>query len=201
MSHIKSILFDLGNVLAYIDFDAFWRSLGYYQPKEIAPFKDGYNVWTFRYETGNISTDEYLKRLQSVFNNRFTLAQLKHAFGSIILDPVDGMKEIVKKVSQTHRTALVSNTNEIHYTMSRAKFDVLKMLPKHYLSFRLHVMKPAKEFYTAIIKDEGIIASEILFIDDKIENIEGALLVGMKAIKFENVSQIEMALKTFTLIP
>ena len=196
MGKLTVVLFYLGNVLAFIDFDNFWRSLGFQHPEEIAPFADGYNSWTHRYENGFISTSEYLAGLNSVFSGRFHEHQLQEAFENIILEPVDGMMDIVKSVSRTHRTGLVSNTNEIHYKKSLAKFDVLPLLPAHYLSYRMHVMKPVREFYDKIIKDEKVDPTHILFIDDLSTNIEGALDAGMQAIRFENRVQLQEALKT-----
>jgi putative hydrolase of the HAD superfamily len=200
MTQIKTVLFDLGNVLVYIDFNVFWRSLGFFQPEEIAPFANGYASWTLQYETGHISTDDYLKRLQAVFNNRFTVAHLEQAFASIILEPVEGMINIVKRVSQARHTALVSNTNEIHYKMSLAKLDVLHILHTHYLSYQLHVMKPGHDFYDAIIKDQDVHPSEILFIDDITENIEAAKAIGMQALKFISPAQLETELKNLSVL-
>jgi HAD superfamily hydrolase (TIGR01509 family) len=201
MRQITSILFDLGNVLAYIDFDAFWRSLGYFEEREARLFKRGYASWTVRYEHGYISTEEYLKGLQSVFDGRFSAARLTEAFGSIILDPVEGMTEIVERVARTHHTGLVSNTNEIHYALSLNKFPVLKVLSRHYLSFQLHAMKPAKEFYRAILEDRQTDASEIFFVDDLAENIDGARAAGMQGVKFESPMQFEAQLRDLGVIP
>jgi len=200
MGQIQTVLFDLGNVLAAIDFQEFWRTLGLRLPEEIAPFADGYTWWTRRYETGTISTSEYLSGLQSVFGHRFHVDQLEQAFANIIEEPLDGMFDIVKDVSLAHRTALVSNTNEIHYKLSLKKFDVLGVLQKHYLSYRLHVMKPARGLYEGIIKDQKIDPSEMLFVDDLVINIEGARAAGMQAIQFENPAQLEVALKTLGVL-
>ena len=200
MGQIKTLLFDLGNVLAYIDFDEFWRSLGLLRPEEIAPFADGYKSWTRQYETGFVSTSEYLNGLKSVFGNRFNNKQLEHAFANIILEPVDGMLDVVKHVSQAHRTALVSNTNEIHYSLSLKKFDVLSVLHKHYLSYQIRVMKPSHGFYDTIIEDQKIDPSEMLLIDDLITNVEGAQAAGMQAIRFENPEQLKEILKTLGVI-
>jgi glucose-1-phosphatase len=200
MRTITAVLFDLGNVLAFIDFDAFWRSLGFLSPEDIVPFADGYKTWTHRYEIGSISTSEYVAGLQSVFGHRFQIDQLEQAFKNIILEPIDGMIDIVKDVSRTHRTALVSNTNEIHYKDSLEKLDVLHVLHKHYLSYQLHVMKPAQEFYDIIIQDQKIDPSELLFIDDLLINVQGAQAVGMQAVLFENTMQLENALKTLGVL-
>jgi glucose-1-phosphatase len=200
MSQIKTVLFDLGNVIAYIDFDAFWRSLGFIHPDEAAPFSQGYKSWTARYETGLISTDDYLAGLCSVFNYKFTTIQLEDAFSGIMLEPVEGMLDLIKLVAQTHSTALVSNTNDIHFRLSLNKYKALSLIPKHYTSFQLCVMKPAKEFYEAIIKDQGLAASKLLFIDDIKENVEGAIYCGMCGLKFEDPAQLKIALKDLRVL-
>ncbi|MGD1046104.1 MAG: HAD family phosphatase [Bacteroidota bacterium] len=200
MVQIKTVLFDLGNVLAYINFDEFWCSLGFLRPEEIALFADGYKLWTHQYEIGLVSTNEYLTGLRSVFGHRFNFDQLEQAFANIIWEPVDGMRDIVRRVSRTHRTALVSNTNEIHYKISLEKFDVLGVLHKHYLSYQMHIMKPALGFYAAIIKDQKIDPSEMLLIDDLITNVEGAQAAGMQAIKFESPAQLEETLITLGVL-
>lgn len=196
MSQISTVLFDLGNVIAYIDFGAFWRKLGFLPAEEIVPFTDGYKSLTLHYETGNISTDNYLKDLSIVFNNRFTTGQLERAFASIIQDPVEGIYDLVKRVSHTHKIALVSNTNEIHHKIFN-RLEVIKYLKKQYLSYQLHVMKPARGFYDTIIKDQGIYPSKMLFIDDIQENVKAARLAGMYAIKFEGTDQLKMMLQKF----
>jgi glucose-1-phosphatase len=200
VSQIKTILFDLGNVLAYIDFQAFWRELGFFREEEIAVFKEGYDSLTLRYETGHIPTGEYLDGLRIVFDNKFTNKQLELAFASIIQKPVEGISEIVKRLSVAHQTALVSNTNEIHYKLSLEKFDVLKFLHVHYLSYRLQVMKPARGFYDAIIKDQGVSPSRMLFIDDIEENVEAAKKAGMTGLKFAGILELESSLKKLAVL-
>jgi HAD superfamily hydrolase (TIGR01509 family) len=196
MGQIKTVLFDLGNVLAYIDFNEFWRTLGLIHQAEIAPFADGYKSWTYQYETGCISTNDYLSGLQSVFGQQFDRKQLEQAFANIIEEPIGGMLDVVKHVSRAHRTALVSNTNEIHYKLSLKKFDVLSVLHIHYLSYQMRVMKPAHGFYDAIIQDQNIDPSAMVLIDDLIINVEGARAVGMQAIKFDNPQQLVETLTT-----
>jgi haloacid dehalogenase superfamily, subfamily IA, variant 3 with third motif having DD or ED len=200
MKQISTVLFDLGNVLAYIDFSAFWRDLGFLRAEEIAPFRDGYTALTLHYETGYISTDDYLNGLRTVFKNKFTIVQLEQAFSCIIQQPVEGITDIVKRISAAYQTALVSNTNEIHYRLSLTKFEGLKILQKHYLSYQLHVMKPERGFYDAIIKDQGIHPSQLLFIDDIAENVKAAKSAGMQAIRFESTGQLETDLQNLGIL-
>ncbi len=110
------------------------------------------------------------------------------------------MIDIVKRVSTIHQTALVSNTNEIHYRLSLSKFEGLKILQKHYLSYQLRVMKPERSFYEAIITDQGILPSKILFIDDIAENVKAAKSAGMQIIQFESTGQLESELKNLGIL-
>jgi putative hydrolase of the HAD superfamily len=199
MNQISTVLFDLGNVLAYIDFSSFWRELGFLRAEEIVPFTDGYKSLTLQYETGNISTNEYLNGLKAVFNDKFSAEQLEKAFASIIQKPVEGIFDLVKQLSLTHETALVSNTNEIHNKIFN-RFEVMQYLKKHYLSYQLHVMKPNRGFYDAIIKDQRIPPSKMIFIDDIHENVKAARFSGMYGIKFEGIGHLEMMLNKFGVI-
>jgi len=200
MSAIRLTLFDFGNVLAHIDFNEFWRTLGLRHPDEIAPYADGYTSWTHEYEMGFISTTQYFTELQSVFSRRFDAKQLEQAFANIIMEPINGMAEIVECVSRLHRTALVSNTNELHYKNSIEPSEAVGYLRKQYLSYQLHIMKPAQEFYDIILKDEHMDPSEVLFIDDLEINVEGARAAGMHAIKFENYMQVKERLKALKIL-
>ncbi|MBN1397875.1 MAG: HAD family phosphatase [Bacteroidetes bacterium] len=191
MNRINTVLFDLGNVIVYIDFNSFWRELGFFRMEEILPFKKGYSSLTLKYETGNIATDEYLNGLRIVFQDKFTNEQIEQAFSSIIKQPVEGMADIVKRVSANCQTALVSNTNEIHYKQSLIKLDGLKSFQKHYLSYQLKVMKPSGDFYDFIIKDQGIPAHDMLFIDDIEENVEAAKKTGIQSVLFTGTSELE----------
>jgi glucose-1-phosphatase len=196
VSPVKTVLFDLGNVLVAIDSGAFWNGLGFSHGDDIAPFRNGYSFLTRQYETGQMGTADYLRELHIVFNKKFTVDRIQRAFSGIIQEPIAGILEIVLRLSRTHQTALVSNTNEIHYRLCQAKLEVLKLLQKHYLSYQLQVMKPESGFYDAIIRGQGAIPAELLFIDDLDENVEGAKKAGMQAILFRSSQQLETALQS-----
>ena len=196
MSQVKTVLFDLGNVLVDIDLCAFWADLGLSFPEETAPFNEGFASLTRKYETGHMGTADYLRGLKIVFDKKFTLGQLQGAFSRILRKPIAGMSDIVFRVARTHRTALVSNTNEIHYQLGLERLSALGFLQKHYLSYQLHVMKPAAGFYEAIIQDQGILPSELLFIDDLAENVQAAKVAGMQTIHFKSPAQLKTALQS-----
>jgi hypothetical protein len=61
-------------------------------------------------------------------------------------------------------------------------------------------MKPAHGFYDAIIKDQKIFPSQMLFIDDLTENVKAEKYAGMQAIQFESTGQLEAELKKLGIL-
>lgn len=58
----------------------------------------------------------------------------------------------------------------------------------------VHEMKPDAAIYRSAIEISGYRAEQTLFIDDKQENCEAAMELGMKAIRFESPAQLKGAL-------
>jgi glucose-1-phosphatase len=200
VSKIKTVLFDLGNVLVDVDQSSFWSSLGFFLPQEMAPFIHYSSSLLKQYETGDISTADFLNGLRTVFNNKFTIGRLQKAFSGIIQQPIAGTSAIVSRLAGSYQTALVSNTSEIHFNASLEKVPALGILQKHYLSYQLQVMKPAAGFYDAIIQDQGRVPSELLFIDDLAENVQAAKAAGMQVIQFTSSIQLQIALQALHIL-
>lgn len=187
------VLFDLGNVLVRFTPDQFWKSLGL-ADSERRQYEQSVRVLSIQYESGDCATEEYFNSLVSVLGNRFDRERLLRAFESVLTDPIPGMEDIVRRVSAKIPSALVSNTNEHHYNFSVRTISSLRFLPKHYVSYELHVMKPAAPFYEYVIRDSNNSPSACIFIDDMEENVVGARAAGMEAIRFHDAGQLEQDL-------
>ena len=53
----------------------------------------------------------------------------------------------------------------------------------------MKLVKPDREIYEYLLKKYDLEAQECVFLDDRLENVEGARKVGMKGILFENYEQ------------
>ena len=62
-------------------------------------------------------------------------------------------------------------------------------------SFESGIFKPKKKAYTELLKKLNVDPQECIFIDDKLENVEGAMKLGMLGIEFKNAIQLERDLK------
>jgi len=96
--------------------------------------------------------------------------------------------EILKRVKKTHRIFLLSNTNDIHikyinnYLQKEyAMPDLTSLFEKTYLSYEIGMRKPDAEIFEFVLKENDLIPSETLFIDDSVQHIETARKLGLHA--------------------
>lgn len=188
---VRVLLFDFGNVIAFFDH---W--LGAARTAQcLGPSVDAGEVYRFYYgtpledqhERGRISSDEVLRRLKDRFNPQTTCkdADLARAFGDIFR-PNPTVIELIRDLPSEVRLILASNTNELHYRFFRPMFaDVLDCFAELVVSFRVGCRKPEPEFYRACVTACQSSPQEILFVDDRDENIRGAEAVGLRAIRYE----------------
>jgi HAD superfamily hydrolase (TIGR01509 family) len=78
-------------------------------------------------------------------------------------------------------TAVLSNTNELAIQDIRAKFPFFAGFKHHILSFEQRAMKPDPALYHALEQASGFAPSQILFLDDRPENVEAAQQLGWQA--------------------
>ena len=87
-------------------------------------------------------------------------------------------------------TAILSNMGDsvLDHILSKhawiQRFDVLVW------SYQLGIAKPDPAIYRYALAQLGTLPEETLFIDDKIENVEAARVLGIQAIQFSTVEQL-----------
>jgi glucose-1-phosphatase len=100
-----------------------------------------------------------------------------------INEPVARLVEQLKGAG--YRLLLGSNTNILHATYFRRRFATTIDLFDHLiLSYEVGHMKPSGEFYRACVAAAGVPADSCIFIDDLIENVEGAQRAGLEAVQY-----------------
>lgn len=55
--------------------------------------------------------------------------------------------------------------------------------------------KPSPESFAAVVNHLHLPADQLLFVDDRQANVDGALAAGIPAIKFESATQLEAELQ------
>jgi len=189
MGAIKNIIFDLGGVLLDLDYQKTIRS---FIDLGVEDFESRFTQFHAdelfaRFETGKVTEHEFYTRLQQTIPPNITREQIKTAWNAMMLGFRSESLITLQQLSVRFRLFLLSNTNSIHlscfrdlFTRDTGKEELEPFFNKTWYSHLIGLRKPGKEVYTFVLNDAGILAEETLFIDDSINNIEGAGAVGIK---------------------
>ncbi|MBC7424405.1 MAG: HAD family phosphatase [Ferruginibacter sp.] len=189
MAKIKNLMFDLGGVLLNIDYnktaDAF-KKLG------VLNFDDLYSQHEANHlfeslETGKISEEVFYSTMQQYCETGTNVQQIQTAWNAMLLDfRVDSLK-FLDGLKEKYNLFLLSNTNIIHHTaftkllqQKTGQQSLDSYFIKTYFSHEIFIRKPYPGTYKIVVEDAKINAEETLFIDDSINNIEGAKGAGLQ---------------------
>jgi putative hydrolase of the HAD superfamily len=200
MAKIKNLLFDLGGVLLNIDYhktaDAF-KKLGVTKFDELYS-QTGANDLFEALETGKITEADFYTTLQKYCDPKTSREQIEAAWNSMLLDFRVESLNWLKSLKDQYNIYLLSNTNSIHLRafnrIFKEEIDQSSLddyFIKAYYSHDIQMRKPYTETYHFVLNDAGLKAEETLFIDDSINNIEGAKLAGLQIHHLVSGSKIE----------
>jgi HAD superfamily hydrolase (TIGR01509 family) len=91
---------------------------------------------------------------------------------------------------------VVSNTNVLHFEMLQREYPIFRHFDDYVLSYKVHAMKPVRPFYDAALSMAECEPGEGVFIDDLLENVEGARNAGFDGIQFHSFAQLTEEFET-----
>lgn len=183
---MKVCLFDCGGVI---------------YPYSLTPFKkwlakkSNQSTYSFQWKelmTGEISFSSFAKNVCQQTNIQYSLKIQKEIEDSLLkgMGPVyPQTKELMRYLeSKNIKMGLLSNAlPNFEGTLDGLPFSKELMFP----SYQLGLLKPDKRIFSAVLKKMNLNAKDVLFIDDKPENVKAALDVGMKSFVFQKETAFE----------
>ena len=110
--------------------------------------------------------------------------QFSHGWQAVFVALRPEVIGIMQKLrEQGHRVVVLSNTNRLHTTFWPDEYPEIRQAADHiYLSQDLGMRKPETRIYQHVLQQEGFSASDTVFFDDNVDNIEGANQLGITSI-------------------
>jgi HAD superfamily hydrolase (TIGR01509 family) len=191
LTGIKNIIFDLGAVIINIDFqftfEAFSKLCNTDLLTVIKRFRD-LRIFE-RYELGELNDEEFRNLIREEFNLLLTNADIDKAWNALLLDIPPQRIELIKKLSESYRLFVLSNTNNIHIIevnnilhRSTGQRSLDQLFEKVYYSYHIGMAKPSLQIYERVLLENKLKAVETLFIDDNLDNIKGAEQAGLRTL-------------------
>lgn len=191
--NIKAIIFDMGGVIVDLDIEdckrAFKEYLGYYRIDELIDPCHQKGIYG-DLEEGKISGDEF-RRIVLQDSDPGALAENVDKAMWHILTGISPYKvEMLKRLSESYDLYLLSNNNPVCLPRAKAIFEgagipLEKIFRRCFYSFEMKALKPSETFYKAVVREIGIPAEQMFFIDDSQKNVDGAIAAGLPAVYYE----------------
>jgi putative hydrolase of the HAD superfamily len=188
MPHIRAVLFDYGLVLTGLPDPAAWARMEALLHTDNASFHPLY--WKYRddYDRGTLSGSAYWTRIAHDLDRQLddaALAALLAADTALWTQPNQPMIDWAATLQRAGvRTGILSNLGDAMELGIRSILPWLQGFDTHTFSHTLGIAKPTPAIYLHAAQSLKIPTQEILFIDDRAENIAAAKVAGMQAIRY-----------------
>jgi putative hydrolase of the HAD superfamily len=193
----RAILCDLGGVLISVDFAqafAAWAPFSELPQSELqATFR--FDLQYQRHERGEIDRDEYFAHLRKTLRLHASDAEIAAGWNAILIGEIETTLRLLESARQSVPIYLFSNSNATHKAAWTARFPrVMRICSEVFVSSDLGLRKPERAAFLAVARRIGLPPEAILFLDDTLENVEGARAVGMQAVHVRAATDVADAL-------
>lgn len=181
------IVFDIGNVLVKSSFKTIAENLGidYFERDE----------QYFEFSKGKLTAIQYYNYVLQKYQLNISYSDFCTAWNSFYSEEVDGMYELIKELSKTNELYVLSNSNVLHGLYVQRRYSHLfNQFSQILYSFCLGCRKPESEIFEELLKATNAKGEDIIFIDDKKENIGAAEHFSIKTILFSDAVNLEKSI-------
>lgn len=194
---IKTIIFDIGNVLTDYDWKGFFGKFHFDEEMldRISRATVKSAAWD-EYDRGKLTDEEVVERF--VENDPGIEKELRETFADIngIVKKRDYAIPWIKRLKENgYQVLVLSNFSHKAYTDCADALDFLPYTDGGILSFRENVIKPEPEIYSLILSRYGLQPEECVFLDDMERNLTAAAAFGIRTILFQSREQAETDLR------
>ncbi len=193
---IKTVLFDLGNVILPFDVMRLANRLTRYTHLSAKEIVD--RLWNDHiadhFETGKMSPKEYFEYVSKLCSFQKLLFEDFVPLFNEIFDEDAGIIELISKLKNHYKLGLISNTNAIHVEHIKQTYPYIGHFDRHWWSNEAGVRKPDPTIYKMALNHFLVNPSEAVFIDDLHTNIASAMELGINAIHYKGIEPLKQEL-------
>src|SRR6516165_4939430 len=191
------VLFDYGGVICQPQLEAEVVLLAQAAGGTVQAFSDGYWAYRLDYDRAKLDAVTYWQKVGAGLGRSYSAAEIAELTRLDVtswrhLKP--GTVTLIEDLAAAgHRLALLSNA-----PAEVADFVTALPVAAHFehctFSCYLPAAKPDPECYQAVLAVLGATPAEVVFFDDRPENVAGAEALGIRAVQFTGAGQARAAL-------
>lgn len=199
---MRTVVFDLGQVV--IQWDPYLSQEGFLTREEWEDFTVRTDFWRYNaaLDSGAALSQTRTRFKQchpadiEIFDRYFA------RFTSTLAGPVPGVLDLIRDVQALSvPTAVLSNWSRELFKYALSSVPDIDRIGPRVVSGEVGVAKPDRRIFEILLERLDLDPSEIVFIDDNVDNVEAAGAIGIDAILFRDADQLRTELSRRGLAP
>lgn len=196
------VVFDLGKVLLDFDYSIAGRRLAAQAnlaDSEVQKFLDQ-SPLLYRFETGLMTQQDFFEEVRRQTGFRGNFEEFSGSFADIFseIPPMIELHAALRRGGIP--TYIFSNTNDLAMVHIRHNFPFFATFDGYILSYQVKAMKPDAKIYEALEQMTGRRGAEILYLDDRPENVAAGAARGWQTILHTDPEESRAAIKRLGLL-
>lgn len=202
ISKIDTVIFDVGNVLYRWDLRCLFEKLiddadelNWFLLNVVTP------EWHFQHDAGRPLADMLPERIAQFPQCEAHINAYAARFNETIPGPVAGSLALVEQLAANGVSLFgITNFGSEFWQSFRPTAAIFDLFADIVVSGDEKLLKPDAAIYQLALKRFDVGADQCLFVDDRLENIEGAEALGIKGHHFQDSVLLERELKALALL-
>ena len=191
MKKPEAVVFDLGKVLLDFDYARFANNV---LTKCGVPAEEILNAVNqsellVRYETGLLTSQEFFSEVKRACSYSGHYDEFEPVFGDIFSEIPEMIALQARLRDAGVPTYIFSNTSEIVIKHIRKTYPFFNTFTDYVLSYEHRSVKPQPRIYEVVESRSGRKGAQLLYIDDRLENVEHGLERGWQVIHHVNTPE------------
>lgn len=201
MSHIDWVLFDLGGVLLEVNQSRVFgrlESLTDIPASEIGERLTSAPFFRDQFIVGEFSPLQIAEQVNDILGVRLSTIDIVEAVNAELGAEISTTASLLPNLRRRTKVGCLSNTNSIHWDKLLQSYPFMQNFDRRFASQILGFAKPGREIYEKVAEYLNAHPRQILFFDDKMENVETARRLGWNAHQYVGHEQLIADLARFT---
>ena len=195
---IKTIIFDLGGVL--VDWNPEYIYLKEFNGDRIKMrwFFDNIctSSWNEQQDGGKLMKEATKERVKLFPKYKRLIEMFYGRWEEMLKEEISGTVKILRGLKRNnYRLIALTNWSAETFPIAIKKYKFLKLFEGIVVSGEIKMLKPFKEIYDFTLEKYNLDPKECVFIDDRLDNIRGAVRCGINGIQFESPEKLINELK------
>ena len=196
------LIFDLGKVLVDFDYTVAARKIAARSaksPRDLHAFL-GSSPLLLEFECGRLTRRQFFDAVGHAIGFHGDLEEFGGYFADIFTEIPGTIALHAELRRRGFKTYIFSNTNDLAIEHVRRKFPFFKHFDGYIFSYEVGGLKPQPEIYAAMERLAGRQGADLVYLDDRPENIAAGVARAWRAILHESPEKTRQALAAMNLI-